>query len=197
VSVLHLTDLWQMPHARADAITALFELLVDPAEKLVISDRYHITAWTELALEQLVDRDHPLSVADIERIGIPRAAKVAARREEILIQPRGFTYDIHCTCDVPFKGTPSILNEHRRDAYLSLPPCMGCGSKSLQCTLCRKCQAMRCSTCRSEVGVAENEIKRAKVPRSTVGWAYDELKAWAVPIGLSVLVIGGYKRWRR
>jgi hypothetical protein len=174
-----------MPHARDDAITALSELVVDPAEKIVISDRYRITAWTEPALVQLVDRDQPLSVADIERIGISRAANVAARREQILIRPRGFTYNVRCKCD-----DEKSWNSYQRHTHSS---CTRCGTRCLQAALCRKCQTMRCSTCQIEVNVVENEVKAS---RSTVGWVYDTLKASAFPIGQSVLAFGGYKSKR-
>jgi hypothetical protein len=167
-----------MPHARDHAITALSELVVNPAEKIVISDRYGITAWTEPALVQLVDRDQPLSVADIECIGISRAANVAARREQILIRP---TFDVPCRCDVEAGTTRQTTYYGHSEHALSSSTCTCCRKECLQSTLCRNCQTIRCSNCRKCVGVVENVIGRPKISRLTIrrmlgGWDYDALK---------------------
>jgi hypothetical protein len=183
-----------MPHARADAIAALSELLADPAEKLVVSDRYMITAWAEPALAQLVDRDEPLSVQDVERIGIPRAVKVSALREQIFAQPRGFEYNVPCACHTDTGATRWNSPTH------SPPPCcILCGTKCPQFVLCQKCEAMRCSKCHVPVGVVEKVIGRPKVSRSTLlrvfgGSVHDML--WSLsfwPSLAALIVYVGYK----
>jgi hypothetical protein len=187
-----------MPHARAVAVTALTRLLEDPVEKLVLADRYFVTAWTEPALAQLVDRDAPLSVADVERIGITRGVKVSTLREQIFARPRGFTYDIPCRCDVE-ANTTRQTNYHGHSHALSSSTCTGCRKECLKSTLCRDCQTIRCSTCRKGVGVVENVIGRPKVSRLAIrrvfgGWVYDVLKFLAFRlIILALLVFVAYK----
>jgi hypothetical protein len=73
-----------MPLVREDAVSHLTALLTDPTEKLDLSDKYNVPAWSIPALVQLVNRDEPLSEGDLTKIGLPRGLKVAALRERNL-----------------------------------------------------------------------------------------------------------------
>jgi hypothetical protein len=73
--------MWQMTSLREDAIIQLTTLLKDPTEKLVLSDKYDVPAWSIPALLEFVNREAPLSEDDVRDIGLQRALKVVILRE--------------------------------------------------------------------------------------------------------------------
>ncbi|KAJ8503539.1 hypothetical protein ONZ45_g10775 [Pleurotus djamor] len=80
-SVLKLASLWDMANIRKDAIHNLDSLILNPAEKVGIAIDYDIEAWLVPSLNALVQREQPISPADLSFIGIDCALKIAAIRE--------------------------------------------------------------------------------------------------------------------
>jgi hypothetical protein len=81
VSVLHLSQMWEMPSLREAAITQLGELVTDSTEKLRLADTYDVPAWSVPALLDLVNREASLTEADVHSIGLQRSLKVGTLRE--------------------------------------------------------------------------------------------------------------------
>jgi hypothetical protein len=81
ISILHLAQMWQMIPLREDAIVQLTTLVTDPAEKLLLSDKYDVPAWSIPALLDLVNRDDTITEDVLARIGALRTLKVVALRE--------------------------------------------------------------------------------------------------------------------
>jgi hypothetical protein len=73
--------MWQMIPLREDAIVQLTTLVTDPAEKLLLSDKYDVPAWSIPALLDLVNRDDTITEDVLARIGASRTLKVVALRE--------------------------------------------------------------------------------------------------------------------
>ncbi|KAF9487527.1 hypothetical protein BDN71DRAFT_1369606, partial [Pleurotus eryngii] len=84
LAVLKLSSLWEMDRVRNNAITNLPTLLTNPAQKLGVAIDYNIEFWLVPAMQELVQREAPLSVADLEHIGIECALRLAAIREACL-----------------------------------------------------------------------------------------------------------------
>jgi hypothetical protein len=73
--------MWQMTSLREDAIIQLTTLVTDPVEKLLLSDKYDVPAWSIPALLDLVNRDDTITEDVLARIGATRTLKVVALRE--------------------------------------------------------------------------------------------------------------------
>ncbi len=84
LAVLKLSSLWEMDRIRNDAITNLPALLTNPAQKLGVAIDYNIEFWLVPAMQELVQREAPLSVDDLGHIGIECALRLAAIREACL-----------------------------------------------------------------------------------------------------------------
>jgi hypothetical protein len=80
-SVLKLATMWQMDKFRELAITSMSNLQVDPIDKIVIATDYHISEWLLPALNQLAQREAPINVSDVGRLGLDCALKIAEVRE--------------------------------------------------------------------------------------------------------------------
>jgi hypothetical protein len=73
--------MWQMTSLREDAIIQLTTLVKNPTEKLVLSDKYDVPAWSIPALLEFVNRESMLTEDDVRDIGLQRALKVVTLRE--------------------------------------------------------------------------------------------------------------------
>ncbi|KAL4259010.1 BTB domain-containing protein [Pleurotus pulmonarius] len=76
LAFLKLSSLREMDSIRNDAITNLPALLMNPAQKLGVAIDYNIEFWLVPAMQELVQREAPLSVADLEYIGIECAPRL-------------------------------------------------------------------------------------------------------------------------
>jgi hypothetical protein len=82
LSVLHLASMWDMGALREKAISQLTGLVVDAGEKIQLAERYDIPEWVLTALTDLVNRTPPIDEADVASLGLVRALKAVALREE-------------------------------------------------------------------------------------------------------------------
>jgi hypothetical protein len=75
--------MWQISALREAAIRELDRLLdaADAAEKLALADQFDVPQWSFPALRMLLRRKGPVTVADVEQIGLERALKIAALRD--------------------------------------------------------------------------------------------------------------------
>jgi hypothetical protein len=162
ISVLHLSDMWQMQLLRQDALTHLHPIAND-VEKLELADKYDIPHWVLPALVALVNRDGALGIEESGKIGWVRAIKIAGLRERRLrvVPPyqkvvgdgRVITYSCDCGYDT---------RETRRRAE-SCRTCSASGRVALW-TIRRpcSCDTLACTRClQTGAAVASTNILTA------------------------------------
>ncbi|KAL4257871.1 hypothetical protein AB1N83_011241 [Pleurotus pulmonarius] len=81
LAVLKLSTLWEMENIRKDAIENIPALVDDPARWLGLAIDFDVEVWFVPAMNKLVQRAEPISMADLLHIGIECALKIAAIRE--------------------------------------------------------------------------------------------------------------------
>ncbi|THV06157.1 hypothetical protein K435DRAFT_743906 [Dendrothele bispora CBS 962.96] len=95
LSILKLATLWDMPKIRERAIMHMAPLLSqDPVQKIEIAREYDIDDWMLPALNQLVQRDQPLTVDEGERLGMEYTTKLASIRECCRFNNRTFRWEL-------------------------------------------------------------------------------------------------------
>jgi hypothetical protein len=147
ISVLHLSDMWQMQLLRKDALDYLNPIASD-VEKLVLAETYDIPQWVLPALVALVNRDQALNVEESEKIGWARAIKVAGLREQRLrvVPPYrradgdGRVVTHTCNCGHDTRASRQEAQRCRRcnaeGTVVLWTASHGCSCKSLACGRC-------------------------------------------------------------
>jgi hypothetical protein len=80
-SALHLSNMWGFKIARERAISAALSLIPDPRERIVWAYKYDIQGWTIPALQELILRREPMSIADLELLGPDMTLCISSIRE--------------------------------------------------------------------------------------------------------------------
>ncbi|KAG9221266.1 hypothetical protein CCMSSC00406_0008899 [Pleurotus cornucopiae] len=128
LSILKLSSLWEMDRIRNDAITNLPALLTNPAQKLGVAIDYNIEFWLVPAMQELVQREAPLSVADLEHIGIECALRLAAIREACLPHNYRHSYTFGRSGIAPESRRGAVTYdcqeriEHDFKGFITIPP---------------------------------------------------------------------------
>jgi hypothetical protein len=73
--------MWGFKTARERAISAALSLIPDPRERIVWAYKYDIQGWTIPALQELILRRDPMSVADLELLGPDMTLCISSIRE--------------------------------------------------------------------------------------------------------------------
>ncbi|KAG9221270.1 hypothetical protein CCMSSC00406_0008895 [Pleurotus cornucopiae] len=81
LAVLKLSTLWEMEDTRTNAIRNIPELVADPTRWLGLAIGFDVEVWFVPAMNKLIQRAEPISMADLSHIGIECALGVAAIRE--------------------------------------------------------------------------------------------------------------------
>jgi len=91
ISVLKLSNMWQFQQVRTLALQKLPYRWVrkSAAEKVALAFQYDIEQWLIPGLNQLARRQEPISVEDVQLLGLDVALKVAAIRESHVSQNPG------------------------------------------------------------------------------------------------------------
>ena len=96
-SVLKLSTMWSFDLLRDLAIRNMAELPgASPVEKAALANEYQIDQWLLPALNELAQREEPISINEAHRLGWEMALQMAAVRESFVawnakkaIGPRG------------------------------------------------------------------------------------------------------------
>lgn len=104
-SVLKLSTMWSFDLLRELAIHTMAELPgVSPVEKAALANEYQIDEWLLPALNELAQREEPISINEAHRLGWEMALQIAAVRESFVawnekkaIGPRGARTQIDFT----------------------------------------------------------------------------------------------------
>lgn len=112
-----------MEDIRTDAIRNIPALVADPAQWLGLAIDFDVEVWFVPAINKLVQRSEPVSMADLSHIGIECALKIAAIREvchsnycgygSYIIPPQAVRGAVTYNCD------DRIIQEFR--GYLTTP----------------------------------------------------------------------------
>ncbi|KAK7472353.1 hypothetical protein VKT23_000470 [Stygiomarasmius scandens] len=94
ISILKLATLWDMPRIRERAIRHMAPIMTDPVQKIEIAREYDIDDWMLPALNQLVQRDHALTMEEGERLGMEYTLKLASIRECCRFNNRTFRWEL-------------------------------------------------------------------------------------------------------
>jgi len=96
-SVLKLATMWEFDEIRKLAIRKMSALDIDTVEKVVIARDYQVGEWLVPTINTLAQREQPLGVQDVNRLGWDYVLKVAEVRES-LSSPNsgGSTYCRYC-----------------------------------------------------------------------------------------------------
>ncbi|KIM62352.1 hypothetical protein SCLCIDRAFT_25084 [Scleroderma citrinum Foug A] len=91
ISVLKLSNMWQFQQVRTLALQKLPYKSVrkTAAEKVALAFQYDIEKWLLPGLNELARRQQPISVEDVQLLGLEVALKVAAVRESHVSQSPG------------------------------------------------------------------------------------------------------------
>lgn len=86
-TVLRLANLWQFQALRKAAIAKLQPVIdgMTAPCAIVMARRYHVDRWLVNAVEIMAKRPEPVSVQDVEIIGLEDALKVAHVREQAMM----------------------------------------------------------------------------------------------------------------
>ncbi|KAF4600018.1 hypothetical protein EYR40_007124 [Pleurotus pulmonarius] len=128
LAVLKLSSLWEMDRIRNDAITNLPALLTNPAQKLGVAIDYNIEFWLVPAMQEIIQREAPLSVADLEHIGIECALRLAAIREACLPNNYRHSYTFGRSGIAPESRRGAVTYdcqeriEHDFKGFITIPP---------------------------------------------------------------------------
>ena len=79
-SVLKLATMWQFQKIRATAIKNL-ENMLDLVDKVIIAQRFDISAWLVPTLNALVQREEMINLSEANRLGMDWVLKLAKVRE--------------------------------------------------------------------------------------------------------------------
>jgi hypothetical protein len=103
-SVLKLSTMWGFDDIRDLAIQCMSLLSIDPIERAALANEYSIDQWLLPALNELAQREEPISIEEARRLGWERALQIAAVREsfvawneKIAFGPRGARTQIDFT----------------------------------------------------------------------------------------------------
>ncbi|TRM69052.1 hypothetical protein BD626DRAFT_472738 [Schizophyllum amplum] len=95
IGVLSLSHLWLMDRCKALAIDALSELLSgDPITKIILARDYHVPAWYHSGICKLVQRQKPLGVEELCRLGAELTLKICALRECLVFKEHEAHYGV-------------------------------------------------------------------------------------------------------
>lgn len=83
-SVLKLSTMWGFEHLRELSIRNMSDIVMDPVERAALASEYSIDEWLLPALNELAQREEPITVDEARRLGWETALKVAAVRESFV-----------------------------------------------------------------------------------------------------------------
>ncbi|KAH7907393.1 hypothetical protein BJ138DRAFT_1014582 [Hygrophoropsis aurantiaca] len=86
-AVLKLSTKWGFENARQQAIDQMESMSIDPIDKICLARDYDVDEWLAPAVNDLVKREEPINVNDVDRLGLEFALKVAAIRERVANHP--------------------------------------------------------------------------------------------------------------
>lgn len=87
VPVLRLSTMWGFNAIRVRAIAKLSKVLaLQPFSRLTLSERFDIEEWKIPAMEQIVQRNQPLSVSEIQQLDPVALCAIMSVREGWLVQ---------------------------------------------------------------------------------------------------------------
>ena len=126
ISVLKLANMWQLEHIRTKALQNLRynSVLKSAVEKVALAFRYDVQRWIVPGINELARRQEPISMKDVELLGLDVALKVAAVREGLVFEsPNHATTGTRNAQNVDF--TPAIKRIFKLSGALktSLPFC--------------------------------------------------------------------------
>ncbi|EGN92771.1 hypothetical protein SERLA73DRAFT_190626 [Serpula lacrymans var. lacrymans S7.3] len=82
-SVLKLSKLWAFDAMRERAINVMSTIAIPCAMKASLAINYNVDKWLLPALNDLAKRKEPISIEDVELLGVQVALKMAAVRESV------------------------------------------------------------------------------------------------------------------
>ncbi|EIW74321.1 hypothetical protein CONPUDRAFT_33640, partial [Coniophora puteana RWD-64-598 SS2] len=85
VAVLKLTHRWEMAELHRVAMESLSAMPMDPVEKAGLAQDLDIQEWKLPAYQEIARRSEPLTMSDVDRLGLDTILKLAAVRESIMI----------------------------------------------------------------------------------------------------------------
>jgi len=78
--------MWAFDKIRRIAIHEMSQFKVDPVEKYLLGKQYDVAEWLVPALNELAQREKPMGINDVERLGLDCVLKVAEVRESLVLQ---------------------------------------------------------------------------------------------------------------
>ncbi|KAH7928706.1 hypothetical protein BV22DRAFT_1082490, partial [Leucogyrophana mollusca] len=81
ISVLKLSDMWDLEIAKQLAIDHLGPAAIDPVDRICLATDCNVRQWLLPAFNDLAKRKEPIGINDVDKLGIDLALKVAAIRE--------------------------------------------------------------------------------------------------------------------
>ncbi|KAI5993885.1 hypothetical protein EDD15DRAFT_2366965 [Pisolithus albus] len=103
-SVLKLSTAWNFESLRQASIDALMESGIGAADRVVLSQQFHIKNWLLPALNELARRQEPISLEEAKRMGIDITVQLASVRERVTMH----TYSHHHNLAVGSCRSPSM-----------------------------------------------------------------------------------------
>jgi hypothetical protein len=97
-SILKLSTMWEFDEIRKIAIANLEELPIDVVETIVMARDYHITAWFIPSLNKYAKLDRPISVEDMDRLGLEYILKVVEARQGEMCKLSSFSASGNLVC---------------------------------------------------------------------------------------------------
>ena len=81
MSVLKLATMWEFQKIRATAITKIERMPLDLVDKLVIAQKFDISAWVMPTLVELSHRKEMVSFSEANQLGMKWVLELAKLRE--------------------------------------------------------------------------------------------------------------------
>jgi hypothetical protein len=81
-SILRLSTLWNFARSREDAIRAIRTLALPPASRARLARDFNVPGWQIPALRELAIQTSPLTMRDVEVLGVETVLRLAGLREQ-------------------------------------------------------------------------------------------------------------------
>ncbi|KAG5641738.1 hypothetical protein DXG03_004310 [Asterophora parasitica] len=110
ISVLKLSNMWEMEKIRELAIDKLTSIRMIPVEKIVLAKEYHVPQWLRSGYQELVDRGEMPTTEEARKISFESATGIFQIRESTM---RGRNYGNGSTFTVEGVFEAELVVEER------------------------------------------------------------------------------------
>jgi hypothetical protein len=97
-SILRLSTLWNFARSREDAIRAIRALALPPASRARLARDFAVRGWQIPALRELAIQTSPLTMLDVELLGVETVLRLAGLREQSPRLRSGSVVRLSSTC---------------------------------------------------------------------------------------------------